>query len=234
MHLGISNHRARCIVYDGVSLPTLCAWNFASTGGALEYLRRQWSGRLEDVVQSERVLYGARFSRIPCQPPYGVDFWSQRDIFLIRPIPRRIRKPNFDDQLLFVPEDAVLISGRGQLEEGNLFGRVELAVFGASSAVVTSDAIPLIPDQGYSELLYTFLSTKLGLQLLRTCAIGTSIPAMHLGILSKLPIPDIRGKLLSEIKSHLKDATEARIAAAKAENEAVRIIEEEVLTEWLN
>jgi len=228
-----NDSKARCLIYKSKSFPTLSAWNYASIGGALEYLRSKWKGRLADVVPPDRISYGARFSRIPCIQPFGVDFWSQRDIFLIRPVPRRIQKPRIPNYLLSLPEETILISGRGQLQEGNLFGRVELASFGASSCVVTGDAIPLIPRPEYSYLLYAFFSTRLGLQLLRTCAIGTSIPAMHLGLLADLPIPDINGKVLSRITGHLKHAVQARVAATTAENEAIRIIEEEVLPEWL-
>jgi hypothetical protein len=135
--------------------------------------------------------------------------------------------------VLFLPKETIFISGRGQLQEGNLFGRVELAQFGAGSSIVTGDAIPLIPMPEHSDFLYTFFSTRLGLRLLRTCAIGTSIPAMHLGLLAGLPIPDLKRGPLAQISGHIKVAVESRQAAAAAETEAIRIIEEEVLPEWL-
>jgi hypothetical protein len=228
-----SERKARYVVYNGEEFPTLSAWNYASVGTALEYLRTRWKARLKDFVPSDRISYGARFARIPCTPPYGVDFWSQRDIFLIRPIPRRIKKPSIPDDTLYFPVETILISARGQLQEGNLFGRVELAQFGAASCVVTGDAIPLIPQPEHSDFLYTFLSTRLGLQLLRVCAIGTSIPAMHLGLLAELPIPDLNHEALAQISGHIRLAVESRKAAAAAESEAIRIIEEEVLPEWL-
>ena len=224
--------KPRATAYPGKTFPTLSAWNYAATGGALEYLRRQWGCRLRDVVDSQRISYGPRFARIPCSPPFGVDFWSQRDVFLMRPIPRRIKDPRGSEQR--VPEASIFISARGQLEEGNLFGRVELGVFGGSSAVVTGDAIPLIPSPGQSDCLYTYLSTSLGLRLLRTCAIGTSIPAMHLGLLADLPVPELDTQQLAAVKRHLHAAIDARVIASSAESDAIRMIEEEVLPEWLS
>jgi hypothetical protein len=134
---------------------------------------------------------------------------------------------------LSLPDDALLVAGRGQLEEGNLFGKVELAAFGASSSIVTGDTIALVPRKGHADVLYAFLSTKLGLSLLRGCAIGTSIPAMHLGLLGKLPVPHLDERTSLKITSHLREAVSARLAATRAEDEAIRILEEEVLPEWL-
>jgi hypothetical protein len=121
----------------------------------------------------------------------------------------------------------------GQLEEGNLFGRAELAAFGASSGAITQHILRLIPSDGNCELLYAFLSTKLGLALIRSCAIGTSVPMMHCGLLRELPVPQLNPKSHETVKYHVSRAVAARVAATQAENEAIRIVEEEVLPEWL-
>jgi len=83
--------------------------------------------------------------------------------------------PGVEDRLLFVSDDAILMGSHGQIEDGNLFGRAELAAFGGSSGAITQDILRLLPTEGSFELLYAFLSTKLGLALVRSCAIGTSI-----------------------------------------------------------
>jgi hypothetical protein len=146
-----SERKRRCLVWGG-PLPTMSAWNYASTGGALEYLQRKWSGRLSDVVNPRDMFYGPRSVRITCSPPHGIDFQSQRDVFLLRPIRRRIVHPGCDDRLLFVPESALLVGGQGQLEEGNLFGRVELAAFNSSGAAITEAIFRILPPAHNSEL----------------------------------------------------------------------------------
>lgn len=224
---------ARCMAQPAKGLDALAAWHYASTGGALQYLSGKWRSRLSDMVRPEGLFNGPRFVRTPCIPPFGVDFWSQRDVFLMRPVPRRIKHPGFNDRMLFVPDDALLICSLGQLEEGNLFGRVEMAACGASSAAITQHILRVFPAEGCSEWLYAFLSTALGLALMRSCAIGTSIPMMHLGLLRTLPVPDLDSKTLRMVRDGVTKAMEARIAAARAEHEAVQIIEREVLPEWL-
>jgi len=225
--------KASCVAYDGPLTTTISAWNYASTGGALAYLHGQWSGRLKDFIIPAGMFNGPRFARISCVSPFGVDFWSQRDTFLMRPAPRRITHPGFADRLLFVPNEAILVCSLGQLEEGNLFGRAELAAFGASSGAITQHVLRLIPTDGYSELLYALLSTKLGLALIRSCAIGTSVPMMHTGLLRQLPIPQLDAQELKKVKHYVAQAVTARVAATEDETESIRIIEEEVLPEWL-
>jgi hypothetical protein len=48
-----------------------------------------------------------------------------------------------------------------------------------------------------------------------------------------LPFPDISDELHSQVDPHVEAAMEALVTAAKSEKEAVRIIEEEVLPQWL-
>jgi len=70
--------------------------------------------------------------------------------------------------------------------------------------------------------------------LLRSTAVGTSIPRMHPVLLQELPIPEFGSEAMVEITKHVKLAADARRGANAAESEAVRLIEEEVLPEWLD
>lgn len=231
-HAICADTKARCVVWDG-PLPTMCAWNFASTGRALAHLSRAWSTRLGDVLRANGMFNGPRFARIPCEEPHGVEFLSQRDVFLIRPPLRRIRHPGFDDHFLFVPEDALLLGSHGQINEGSIFGRVELAACGGSRRAITQDVLRMLPVDGWRAILYAFLSTRLGLHLLRGTAIGTSIPSMRLDLVARIPAPELDSSRMSTINRHVGAAINARQAADAAEAEAIRIVEEEVLPVWL-
>ena len=215
-------------------LPTLNAWNFCSMGEGLQFLRSKWKLRLRDIVDTPSMSYGPRYSRIPCQAPYGVEFLAQRDVFTIRRVPRRIVDPGIDDRILLSSDNTILLGSCGQLGEGNLFGRAELGMFGSAKCAVTSDTLRLNPKASYVEPLYAFLSTRLGTLLLRSTAVGTSIPRMHPVLLNELPIPEFTTATMAEITRHVKAAADARKAANTAEAEAVRLIEEEILPEWLD
>ncbi len=227
-----ANRAPRCLYWRG-ALPTLSAWNYASTSGALSFLQKQWPGRLSDVVDPADMFYGPRSARVPCEPPYGIDFQSQRDIFMMRPIKRRIVRPACDDRLLFAPKSALLVGGQGQLEEGNLFGQVELAAFHDGNPGITEAIFRLVPREDELEVLYAYLSTDLGLAFLRNTAIGTSVPKINPTLIQQLPIPSFNNKTAANIKAHIRQAVSARQNANAAEAEAIRIVEQEVLPEWL-
>jgi hypothetical protein len=228
-----SEEKARCVLWRQ-DLPTLSAWNYASIGDVLRSLREKWPSRISDFVEEGGIFLGPRFGRIPASPPHGIDFVSQRDVFLMRPVPRRIVRPLVPDRLLFVPPHAILLGANGQLTEGTLFGHAELAAFSDINYAITGHIMRLlISSPTEANWLFAFLSTKLGMALLRTTAIGTSVPTMHVGLLGRLPVPELTPNAKQEVNKHVQEAVEARRAAAAAEQEAIRIIEEEILPEWL-
>jgi hypothetical protein len=215
-------------------MPTLQAWTYASSGGALEFLQRKWPGRLGDVLKPDGVFNGPRFARVSCEPPYGIDFLSQRHVFLIRPVFRRIKHPGFPDRLLFVPEGSLLVGGQGTLGEGEIFGRV-LYVHGELARIAYTQHLPRVqPKPEYSAQAYGFLSSLVGFRLLRSTAVGTKLLSMRPDLLRDLPFPDCDPATTRKIAQHLDAAMSAREEADRAEHQAVRILEEEVLPAWLN
>lgn len=228
-----SRREKRSLSWDG-ELTSLCAWNYASTGGAFQHLSKCWSGRLLDVLDSDGFFYGPRFARIGCRAPYGIKFLSQRDVFLVRSLPRRIVHPGCEDRLLFVPERGLLVAAQGQLQEGNLFGRVEIGATVAEGCAVSEAVFRIVPQEEHYEVLYAFLSTKLGGALIRSAAVGTSVPKISPDILLKLPVPELSAPIRSAVQQSVRDALQSRRLANEAESRAIQIIEEEVLPEWLS
>lgn len=214
--------RRRATTWDR-QLNTLAAWNYASTGRALATLSRTWTRCLGDLTAREGIFNGARFGRVQCDPPYGMEFLSQRDVFLTRPLPRRITRPTTDDRLVFVDENTLLVASHGQLEEGNLFGRVELAANSAYRYGISSEVLRIVPRDGMLALCYAFFSTQVGLRLLQSTATGTSVPSMRLDLVRSLPLPDLSKTELDGVQVRVNAAVEARRAADTAEREAVRL-----------
>jgi len=228
-----AERRRRALVWSE-QLRTMSAWTCASTAGALPFLRRKWPGRLSDIVEDGGVFNGPRFARIPCQPPHGVDFLSQRDAFLIRPVARRIVHPGFDNRLLFVQEGSLLVGGHGTLGEGEIFGQVVPVSPSLAKCAFTQDLLRIQPKLTYQAVACAFLSTRVGLRLLRSTAVGTKILSMRIDLLRDLPFPNLPGDEAELVSEHLKASIEARERAQAAEREAIGIVEEKVLPAWLD
>ncbi|MGK4008383.1 hypothetical protein WMF31_37575 [Sorangium sp. So ce1036] len=226
-------HReARCVRWDG-PLTTFTAWTYASAGEALSYLAGRWSGRLSDVIEDDGIFNGNRFARTSCDHPHGIDLLSQRDVFLIRPSPRRVTRPSFSDRVLLARPFTLLVGGAGTLGEGELFGRVEMPGEDWAGLGISQHLLRIFPRREHAALAFAFLSSIVGFRLLRSTAVGTKILSLRPDLLRALPFPDVTTKLTASLENSVKAALEARASAASAEREAVRVIEEEVLPAWL-
>jgi hypothetical protein len=165
--------KARCMTWKG-NLLTVNAWNYGSTGKALSLLLDSWKLRIKDVSEAGGIFNGPHFARVSCLPPHGVDFFSQRDVFLIRPVPRRIMKPSFDERLLFVKQGGLLVGSHGQLNEGSIFGQVAMVTQEQAHAAFTQDILRIYIGEEYRQLAFAFLSTQVGMRLLRSTAFRAS------------------------------------------------------------
>lgn len=221
--------KSRTISWSG-PFPTLCAWNYASTAGAFAYLRDQWAGRLSDVVTANGVFRGGRYARVPCTYPHGVDFMSQRDAFLIRSVPQRVQLPSTS---LLPKAGTIMIGGQGTLGEGEIFGRAAMVSERGASCAWTEHLLRVVPKKGQEACLFAFLTTTVGFRLLRSTAVGTKLLSMRPDLLLQLPVPALSSTDARAINAHVKAAMKSRVAADAAEAEAIRIIEEEVLPQWL-
>lgn len=224
--------RARCAIWDQ-HLPTLSAWNFASAGEALRFLRNRWDRRFADVLEPNGVFMGPRHTRISCSPPHGIDFMSQRDVFLVRSVPRRIVHPGCPDRLLYAPAGSLVVAGQGTLGEGEIFGRTAMVTPSLSRIGLTGHLLRIQPKEKFSSIAYAFLSSDLGFRLLRSTAVGTKLLSMRPDLLLELPFPDVPNDVAKEVRDAVSVAQSARAEADAAETEAIRIVEEEVLSQWL-
>jgi hypothetical protein len=152
---------------------------------------------------------------------------------MIRPIGQRVARLDVPDSQLFVPNDSLLIAANGQTNEGSLFGRIELATFFSHNSGITGHIMRVLPRTGQRDAIYAFLATAVGQLLLKSTAVGTSVPTMRVDLLEDLPFPDPARLPLQDLSHAIRDAEQARLDAARAEDEAIGIIEHEVVPQWL-
>jgi hypothetical protein len=230
---GAADKQLKVKLWRGPLLSLSARNYFARHGDTLEKLSKFWSCSLSDYMdEREPVGHGSRMVRTPCLRPHGVDFLSQRDVFLATPIPQRVVIPGNADWAL-ARRGQILMAADGQVTAGSLFGRVELADAGFVGLAVTEHILRLNPQPGLAEALAAFLSTDIGQSLVRSTAVGTSVPKVRTDLLLSLPMPPPHTKVAQAAQEAMTRAVQRRIAAVCAEREAIRIVEEEVLPQWL-
>lgn len=210
--------------------PTLCAWTFASTSGALGFLRRAWRRRIADVVEQGGIFRGNRGVRIPCVAPHGVNLLSQRDAFLIRAVPQRVLLPSSG---LEPRPGTIMVGGQGTLGEGEVFGRAAIVSAEGAGSAWTEHLLRIVPRHGEEARLFAFLTTTVGFRLMRSTAVGTKLLSLRPDLILDLPIPTLSSNDGGCVDRLIRDSVAARMAASAAELEAIRIVEEEVLPKWL-
>jgi hypothetical protein len=174
-----------------------------------------------------------RFGRIISSPPYGVPFFGQRDLFLIRALPQYIRPPaNLNG--LVAEAGSIIVAAAGQSGESTIFGQSELGSFFAGGLVSEHTLHLLVdPEKISHEYFFAVLHSAWGEAALKSCATGTSVPSLDATLLCRLRIPRFGESVEAKIAAAIHRAYSARKAADAAEAEAIRIIEEEVLPAWL-
>ena len=115
-----------------------------------------------------------------------------------------------------------------------IFGRAVYVSEAMSRFGITQDMLRIVAEEGAEPLIYAFLSTLVGRRLLRSTGAGTKLLRMRADLIRALPLPDIDSAKRQEITAHLREAMRARDDAERAEAEAIRLVETEVIPAWLN
>jgi type I restriction enzyme S subunit len=226
-----AGRKGQIAIWSG-QLPTLSAWNYASVGGALEYLSRRWPGRLGDILEPRGLFRGDRAVRMECEAPFGVRFVSQRDAFLIRGGERRVRLDGSRTAWV-TPAGTTLLAAQGSDAEGNLFGRAAFVTRDDDDRVFSEHLMRVIATPEWRLVVYGFLSTEVGFRLIRSTAVGTAQRSMREDLLARLPIPELPDAVVNKLRHHLSTAFEARERAEHAEAKAIATVEREVVPAWL-
>jgi type I restriction enzyme S subunit len=232
-HAMCAERSAKFTLWDG-SLDTLGARSYVLSAAAARLLKRKWGATLGDILESDGLFTGPRFSRIACSPPHGIELMGQRDMFLVRSFPQRVvPPPGRDVDMLKVRSGTLLVGAVGQIAEGTLLGRVFLAGDDTTGLAFSQNILRILPKQGCELLAYAFLSTTVGYRLLQGTAVGSAYLAINSRLVPHLPFPQISRQFVANIEAHLQRALVSRARSAAAESAAIRIIEEEVLPAWL-
>ena len=125
------------------------------------------------------------------------------------------------------------MAGVGGTGDGDTLGRPVFVDERLSRYALTQHVLRIVPLRQFSASLHAFLATGVGRRLVLTTAAGTVVQQLRRDLVAKLPVPVLEPSQHRRLGEHHRVAYEALNQSVHAENEAIRIIQEEVLPQWL-
>jgi type I restriction enzyme S subunit len=175
---------------SSVSAVSLRALNYSPIADRLRRSKRA-TKRLGDCVVGLGNSLN-RVTRVECDPDWGVRLLGQADTYALEPQGKWVRPDVVPSiERLKIAHGDLLLAGAGQVGETTLFGRPVIADRRLAESILGGDTLVLrSPDRRQVALLFAFLLSPTGRQLLVSTAYGTSIPRIHLTLVAELPVPE--------------------------------------------
>ncbi|BBT07838.1 type I restriction-modification system restriction endonuclease DNA specificity subunit HsdS [Aeromonas hydrophila] len=184
---------------------------------------------LGEICDGGQLGTGARFKRIDCDPEEGIRLVGQKQGFWMRPEGRWIA-PRYTPKGVFATNESVLIASSGTLGESEVYCRPILVTGKWLDFAYTQHFLRVV--SGNSDFpgayLFAFLRSEVAFRALRSMSTGSKQQEIHLGFVSRLPIPILTSDLRVEIAETVRSAFIDRDRADSFEDKALRIVEEAI------
>lgn len=181
---------------------------------------------LGEVCRDGYLSTGARFKRIDCAPSEGVRLVGQKQGFWSQPEGRWI-SPRHAPAGIFADDESVLIASSGTLGEGEVYCRPILVTGRWLDFAYSQHFLRVVSgDKRFSgAYLFAFLRSEIAFRALRSMSTGSKQQEIHIGFVSKMPVPILTPDNRSEIEAIVRVAFKGRDQADALEAEAIRRIE---------
>jgi len=185
---------------------------------------------LGDLVDRQNFEGHIVFTRIDCEPEYGVMLLGQRNAFHLRPEGRWISKKSVEGLGLQVPPGTTVIPCHGTLGESELYCRATLVTERTSSYAYSGDFYRCIPrtdmiEPGY---LFAFLRTRLAFRLIRSMSTGSKQQYQHPVRMAKMPIPRLAKDIEHDIAQKVDRASYLKDHSLELEDQARELVEQAI------
>lgn len=178
---------------------------------------------------SKRIILPGRFRRVYVQEGQGAVYFTGKHILELDPSDKKYlsfsRHARRIREELTIRHNMLLITCSGTL------GNIVLCPRHWDGWVMTHDIIRVVPaDTDVAGFLWVFLSSDYGQELIRRCAYGAVVPHIEDHHVAQVAIPLLKDdEVQAEINRLALQANEKRTEAYYAEQEAIRIVNEEVI-----
>ena len=178
---------------------------------------------------SRQIILAGVFKRTYVEEEYGYPFLGGKEITQLNPktekyLSRNIHKKRYEKELK-VAENTILVTDRGTI------GITALVPKHWNGYAVSQNVLKLVPaDDNIAGYIYIFLNSEWGKRLLCRQTYGSVVDMIDNNRLSSVEIPLLKNESIqNQINLFALEANQKRYEAYLAEQEALRIMNEEVI-----
>ena len=177
---------------------------------------------------SKEIILPGRFKRVYVDEGFGVIFFGGRSIGELDPSDKKYLSFSQHDakikKELTIHKNMILVTCSGTI------GNVTLVPEHWNNWAMTHDIIRLIPNDDMIGYLYIWLQSEYASTLIKSYKYGSVVQHIEKEHLQKLPVPILKNSEVQQlINSYALQANEKRYEAYKLEQQALRIVDKEVI-----
>jgi type I restriction enzyme S subunit len=178
-------------------------------------------------VSAEIILSG-RFKRVYVEKGRGQVFFSGKNIMELDPTDKRYLSFSLHDkhikEQLTIRHNMILVTCSGTV------GKVAIVPKHWDNWAMTHDIIRLVPTTKLNGYLFIWLQTIYANTLIEATAYGSVVPHVEISHIARIPVPLLKdSERQSEINRLALCANELLYQAYQLEQEAVKVMEDEVI-----
>lgn len=184
---------------------------------------------LGDARISRKIVLAGVFKRVYVEEGYGYPFLGGKEITQLNPktekfLSKPVHKPRYEKELK-VEENTILVADRGTI------GTTAIVPKHWNNYAVSQNVLKLLPaNENIAGYIYIYLSSDIGQALIRRQTYGSVVDMIDDNNLAAVEIPLLKNKAAQDTINRLALlAKEKRYEASVLEEEAVSLVEEEVV-----
>ena len=181
-----------------------------------------------DKKVSRKILLPGRFKRVYVEEGQGRVFFSGKNVMELDPSDKKYlsfsQHENRIREQLTIHHNMILVTCSGTV------GKVTLVPKHWDNWAMTHDIVRLVPTEGFEGFLYIWLQTIYAKILLEAMAYGSVVPHIEISHVAQISVPFLKTpETQDKINNIALEANELRYQAYKLEQEAMKIMNNEVI-----
>ena len=212
-----------------LSSVSINAFNYSKKVELLEKkVKSQINLPLWECLNENKFFSSGSFKRFELNSPKSIKLINQSDVFDLQKEGKMLA-PIYVKSDKLVEYGEVLIAGVGTLGEGETFCRTIFANEELEGQLISGEFIRMkTNDKVPSGYLYAWLSSDYGFRFIRKTQTGTKLCRPIQELLKNIPVPIIDKEEIIKIDAQVKKAHTMLFEALNAENEAIKLVENEI------